>query len=81
FWVFIYATRVPCKYDDDEVIVEQVEIEYQEVDKAVLYLGDKYSKDLWFGNSYDSCTVDGPFYADTLIIVSTDKSIQVHIYD
>lgn len=81
FWVFLYATRVPYKFDDDVVIVEPEEIEYQEVDKAVLYLGDEYSKDFWFGSYYDSCTVDGSFCVDTLIIISTDKAITVNLHD
>ena len=82
-WVFLYATRVPYKYDDDDddiVVVQTEEIEYQEVDKAVLYLGDEVSKDLWFGSRYDSCTVEGSFRADTLIVITSDKSLTVHIY-
>lgn len=82
FWVFLYATRVPYKYDDDDIEVEQTEeIEYQEVDKAVLYLSDNFPRDLWIGTGYDSCTVEETFRADTLIVIARDKSITVHIYD
>lgn len=82
-WVFIYATRKP--YDPEEryggYMVEVEEPTYQDVDKAVIYLGDNRWYEYLNKFDFDSCSVDGSFYADTLVIISTNKSIQVKKYD
>lgn len=76
FWTLLYATRQPRDYSDYE---EYVPREYKDVDKAVIYMGSTDWNPYVYG--YDSCTVEGSFHADTLVIISTDKSITVDQYD
>lgn len=79
-WIFLWATRQPCHFNDT-LLEEAVPEPLEEVNKAVIYVGDNE----WWENNYtfpmDSCTVEGSFRADTLVIISNDKGIIFYNYD
>lgn len=77
FWLFLVATRQPYNHSVSVEVYEPMK--FQNVDKAVLYLGDSsYDLNVW---SYDSCSVEGSFHTDTLVIISNDKSITFYNYN
>lgn len=83
FWIFLYATRQLHEYPIDVPPFEEEVViyppEHQKLDKAVLYLGDNDLDIYVYG--YDSCSVEGQFCPDTLVIISNDKSINVYKQD